>query len=144
MAQVELHGKVVKGVKIYDAPQYEAEIRSRLEGKRFIEKIEREVQHRSLPQNAYFHAVHVPMIHAALVNDLGWDNWTTNDTKEYLKREFLSVDYTDKHGVIFTKVRRTRDLSKQDFGEFLDKVAQFAAQHLHIAIPIPEEYRKAA
>src|SRR5690348_817360 len=71
---------------------------SYFEGNEIEVTLAKKVKHRTSPQNAYFHAAHLPIIHEALVNDCGWDNWTIENTKAFLKDMFLRVELLDKDG----------------------------------------------
>lgn len=112
-------------------------------GKAIDITIEKHVEKRSNPQNAYFHAAHLPLIHDALVNDCGWDNWTIENTKAFLKDMFLRVEVLHKDGKGSGKfiTRGTSDLNTEEFSVFLEQCSLFAWHELKVTIPPASLYK---
>jgi hypothetical protein len=80
---------------------------------------------RSLPQNKYYWGVVVDLVHQGLV-DAGFNEVKTpEDAHEVMKNQFLHQG-------------STVDLTTTQFNEYLDQVAQWAAEYLGISIPLPD------
>lgn len=91
---------------------------------------------RSLPQNNYWHGVIVEEIRIRL-KQLG-HQLTHEDTHEFLKTKFLPVHICDEEGVVLATIAgSTAALNKPEFGELIDRVIEWAASTLEIAIPLP-------
>lgn len=94
---------------------------------------------RSLPQNAFFHAI-LPDIQKGLY-DVGYrEVKTPEDAKEIVKYLFLKRkvrnEETDEEIII---VKKTSELNKEEMSVFIDEVIQWAAEYLSITIYSPNE-----
>lgn len=120
-----VHKRSVK--QSFDLPDgnYEYEIRKR--------------NKRSNKQNAYFHSI-LPQLQQGFY-DAGWEDvLTPDDAKWKVKKMFLTVKvYNEKTGETDEKVRRTRDLNKEEMNRFIEQVLQMAAEYLSITIFSPNE-----
>jgi hypothetical protein len=97
---------------------------------------------RSLNQNSYLHVVFT--LAQKGLHDLGYD-WIRNmeDAKDFYKRMFLTIERPNvQTGEIYKVVRRTRDLSKDEMGEFIDKVREHQLEWAGVNIPTPDEYKQ--
>lgn len=104
------------------------------EGK--LVKVELPKAIRSLPQNAWFHGVIVPMIaHEIGEDDLGY-------VKAILKAKFLSKEAVlagkDGKWDKATVTGRTSRLTKVQFGEFCERCRRWASEFLGLDIPDPQ------
>jgi hypothetical protein len=71
--------------------------------------------------------------------ELGND-FTVEDVHDFCKQEFLKVHVIGNGGeVIGYKPGSTANLTKEEFGIYLDKIILFAAETLCITIPLPNE-----
>lgn len=95
---------------------------------------------RSLPQNAYYWSVMVPMIRDGLYNN-GFDDVTDNeDAHEVIKMEFLTRRIVSKQtGDVKDIYGSTTKLSITEFNQFIEKVCKWAAEYLGVNIPSPNE-----
>lgn len=98
--------------------------------------IKRKFKQRSLPANAYFHGVVVPMI----AEEIGEE---PAETKALLKAMFLSKEKAvagkDNKWEMVKIVGRTSKLSTHHFGLFVEKCRQWASSFLGLVIPDPSK-----
>lgn len=111
---------------------------------------------RSLPQNNYYWGVVIPSIQKA-IHDLGMrmtfnetENWiieylTATDSEfvhTFLKHKFIERMKVDESTgeIIEIKKPSTKNLTKDEFGDYLNRVIQFANETLEIYIPSSNEY----
>jgi len=106
---------------------------------RYYVKIEKKNK-RSLPQNAYYFGVVVPMIKEGLY-EIGYDNITRNEqAHKFLVEKFLQQESVNKKtGEVIYITRSTTDLNTIEFNEYLEKCQKFGAEYLNIYIPSPNE-----
>lgn len=94
---------------------------------------------RSLPQNAYYWGVVVDMVKDGLI-DAGFRDVDAEDAHELLKSKFLKKQvFSEQTGEVMDFYRSTAELTTFEFSEYIEKVAQWAAEYLGIAIPLPNE-----
>lgn len=98
------------------------------------------IKKRSLLQNAYYHAVVVPMIKEGL-REAGYNEVKTNeDAHEVLKHLFLKKQIkSEKSDEEITIAGSTTKLSTADFNKFLEEIWQWASEYLGITIPEPNQ-----
>ena len=111
------------------------------EGQRVKTTIEKFVQKRTNPQNAYFHGVVIPICNQGF-NDLG-HRFNAKKTKENLKKLFLKEDLPLKDGLFIESVKGTSELSTEEMAAFIEQVKQFAAEFLGVYIPDANEQLEA-
>lgn len=104
-------------------------------GKQVKIKFERKSAKRSLPQNSYYHGVVVESVREGFY-DIGY-YMNHDQTHEFLKRNFNPVEIPNKDGVAITVPGSTTELNKVEFGEFIERIAQWAAEYLGVVIPAP-------
>lgn len=95
---------------------------------------------RTLPQNAYYHGVVVPMVKEGL-QSVGYSEVKTNsDAHEILKHLFLKKGIVNnKTDEVLTIAGSTANLKTVEFNAFLEDVWKWAAEYLNITIPAPNE-----
>lgn len=95
---------------------------------------------RTLPQNAYYWSVVVPMVKDGL-RDAGYSEVKTNeDAHEILKHLFLKKKMVnEKNGDEIIIAGSTADLKTVEFNTFLEEIWQWAAEYLGITVPAPNE-----
>ena len=86
---------------------------------------------RSSNQNKYWHGVVLPLIAEEMC-------LYPDETKEFLKRRFLSTEIKVKEK-IYDIVKRTSSLSTIEFNEFVKRCQMFGAKELGLNIPDPNE-----
>lgn len=91
---------------------------------------------RSLPQNNYYFGVVVYEIRKRL-EDLGND-FDSEMVHDILKQRFNSAPVVGPGGEIIGEAgKTTTEMSKEDFGIYLDKIIAWAAEFLDLNIPPP-------
>lgn len=90
-------------------------------------RIERIIPTRSLPQNAFYWA-YLGIIERETGN-------SAKDLHEFAKRKFLPPRWIKIKGEEIKIPTSTKDLSKIDFGDYLDKICAWSG----VPIPSPEE-----
>jgi len=134
---ISANGEVKDGrLKVYKSKEF-AELIRVYEGKQIEVKVSRKHSHRSLQQNAYFHAI-LPFIREAL-KDTG-NIMTVEDIKIMLKSMFLKQDIVDSEGTVMgQRIRGTHELNKVEFGEFMSDCNHWCIEYLSCEIPKPGE-----
>ena len=93
---------------------------------------------RSSPANRYNWSVVVELIYLAL-KDTGWEV-NREGTHELLRVRFLSEDKPiGNDGEFVTRVKSTTELDSVEFGTYIERCKQFAAEYLNTVIPEPNE-----
>lgn len=63
-----------------------------------------------------------------------------DEMHEVLKFRSLKEEVVnEKTGEVFTRIKSTRELSKEDMSEYIDGIIRWAAESLHIICPLPNE-----
>ena len=93
---------------------------------------------RSSPANRYYWGVVVELIYLAL-KESGWEV-NREGTHELLRVRFLSEDKPiGNDGEFVTRVKSTTELDSVEFGTYIERCKQFAAEYLNTVIPEPNE-----
>lgn len=93
---------------------------------------------RSTPANRYYWGVVVELIYLAL-KESGWEV-NREGTHELLRVRFLSEDKPiGNDGEFVTRVKSTTELDSVEFGTYIERCKQFAAEYLNVVIPEPNE-----
>ncbi len=91
---------------------------------------------RSNQQNRYYFGQVVALVQKG-IKDLGHD-LTKEETHEFLKAKFNYKELVNEEtGEVLSLPISTTRLNKTDFGEYISKIQQFAAEFLGIIIPDP-------
>jgi hypothetical protein len=91
---------------------------------------------RSSQQNRYYWGVVVKEIQFRL-NELGND-FETETVHEYLKDKFNKVELIGEGGEVIDYLGgSTTEMNKEEFMVYVDKIIEWAASFLSIAIPLP-------
>ena len=94
---------------------------------------------RSSQQNRYLWGCVYEYVLQGL-KDAGFDAvQTKEDCHMICKNLFLKIQKPDKDGVVLEIFRSTSSLSKTEMMEYIDRVCQWAAEYLNVAIPLPNE-----
>jgi len=93
---------------------------------------------RSTPANRYYWGVVVELIYLAL-KESGWEV-NREGTHELLRVRFLSEDKPiGNDGEFVTRVKSTTELDSVEFGTYIERCKQFAAEYLNTVIPEPND-----
>lgn len=134
--KIEFAGEVINGVvKIRNRKIFDEQVKQ-LEGKQFEGVIEKKRVKRSLPQNAYYWAVVVPLIEERF-KQLGHNEITKQLTHEFLKGKFLYHEIITEHSEVIHLPKGTSETTKSEFMDYIAKVQQWAAETLDLIIPEP-------
>jgi hypothetical protein len=106
-------------------------------GKQVKIKVERQSARRSLKQNAYYHSAVVEVVREGLLN-LGY-SLSHDATHYFLKERFNPIEIPGKDGLVITVPGSTTELNKVEFGEYIERIAQFAAEYLGVEIQAPTQ-----
>ena len=98
------------------------------------------VKHRTLPQNAYYWGVVVPMVFSGL-RDAGFnDVKTKDDAHSIMKHLFLKRKIVNQVNDDCIEIEgSTAELKTVEFNTYLEEIWQWAAEYLGISIPQPNE-----
>lgn len=106
-------------------------------GKQIKIKFEKRSSTRSLPQNSYYHGVVVQEVRLGLIN-IGYD-MSTDEVHHFLKMKFNPVQVASIQGEVIELPGSTTQLTKTSFGEYIERIAQWAAEYLNVVIPAPSQ-----
>jgi hypothetical protein len=100
----------------------------------------KDLRRRSLPQNAYYWGVVVPIVKRGLY-DIGYDEVRTNDdAHEVLKHIHLKKQMVNKKdGDVIDIAGSSAALNIPEFNEYIERVCRWSAEYLGIVIPSPNE-----
>lgn len=102
-------------------------------GRNILVKFERRGAKRSLPQNRYYHGIVVQSVMLGL-REIGY-SLSHDETHYFLKQKFNPVQVPNKDGLAIELPGTTTELNKIEFGEYIERIAQWAAEYLSIEIP---------
>lgn len=105
--------------------------------KNIIIRIEKRRSKRSNQQNRYYWGVVIQEVRLGLI-EIGYD-LSADETHFFLKQKFNSVHIANKDGEALEVPGTTTTLNKVQFGEFIEKIARWAAEYLGITIPSADE-----
>lgn len=93
-----------------------------------------------MPQNAYIHAILIPLFKEAL-NNVGFDEIRTiEQCKDLMKALFLQTEYVNKEtGEVIKSFKNTSELSTFEMTEFIEKAVKYAWENMNFRIPLPNE-----
>lgn len=94
--------------------------------------------HRSGQQNRYYFGCVLPLVKDGLI-DVGYREINTNEaTHDLMKYMFLKKRIVNEEtGEVIETIGSTTDLTTIEFNEYIDRIAQFAAEMLGVVIPPP-------
>lgn len=91
---------------------------------------------RSNQQNRYYFGLVIPLIQQG-IKHLG-TNITKDECHEFLKSKFNAQELVNEETGEFIQIpRSTTALNKEQFGEYISKIQQFASEFLNVVIPDP-------
>jgi single-stranded DNA-specific DHH superfamily exonuclease len=104
-------------------------------GKQVKIKVERNVAKRSLKQNDYYHSGVVEAVREGFLN-IGY-RLSHDETHYFLKERFNSIEIPGNGGILLTVPGSTAQLNKVQFSDYIERIAQFAAEYLGVEIKSP-------
>lgn len=136
MDKVELNGHInEKGEVVIQNRRLLREWASRFKGKNIKIRIECAGSRRSHPQNNFYWGVVVEEIRLALLG-LG-HQMTKEETHEFLKMKFNTVQIANEHGEALEVPGTTTTMTKAEFGEYIERIAQWCVEYLGLVLPQP-------
>lgn len=134
MQRLELTGHIDDSGKIaiHHKPALEEWARQN-PGRNILVKFEKRGSKRSLPQNRYYHGIVVQSVMLGL-RDVGY-HMSHDETHFFLKQKFNPVQIPGNGGAVIELPGTTTQLNKVEFGEYIERIAQWAAEYLGIVIP---------
>ena len=102
-------------------------------GKNVFVKFQGRGSKRSTRQNSYYHGIVVQMVMMGL-REIGYC-LSHDETHFFLKQKFNPVQVPNKDGVAIELPGTTTQLNKVEFSEYIERIAQFAAEYLNVVIP---------
>lgn len=102
-------------------------------GRNILVKFEKRGSKRSHPQNAYYWSC---VVHSVMMGlrEIGY-SLSKDETHFFLKQKFNPVLVPNKDGLAIELPGTTTQLNKIEFSEYVERIAQFAAEYLNIEIP---------
>jgi hypothetical protein len=137
MERLELYGHINEiGEFIpHNRPRFNEWAR-RFPGKEISVRFERKSTKRSDPQNRYYWGCVIKEI-AIRLRDLGHDWLTDEDVHDMMKLKFNHEQIISEEGEVLELPKSTANLTKTQFGEYIDRIRMWAADFLEINIPDP-------
>ena len=128
----------IRDKKIVNMPEMRKVFNALKEGKYLISI--KDFRKRSIPQNAYYWSVVVPLVRKGLY-EAGFDEVRTNDdAHEIIKHVHLKKQMVSKQtGDVIDIAGSSSSLSIPEFNEFIERVCKWASEYLGIYIPSPNE-----
>lgn len=134
MQKLELTGHISDDgqITIHHRPALEEWARQN-PGRNILVKFERRGAKRSLPQNRYYHGIVVQSVLLGL-REIGY-SISHDEVHYFLKQKFNPVQVPNKDGLAIELPGTTTELNKIEFSEYIERIAQWAAEYLNVVIP---------
>lgn len=137
---IEHYGTIKKGKFIPENPTYYAIDLENYEGKRVALKIKDAKGGRSIKMVKYYWPVIVGTLNKYFRDEKVYPFDSREDTHERIKEEFLGTKKTSNlQGDERTVTKSTRDLSNQEFCDFLEEIWKFCIETFGFQIPPPDK-----
>lgn len=135
MVEVVIH---IANKKVINMDEFRKAFNELKDGKHLVTV--KDMRKRSVPQNAYYWAVVVPMVRKGLY-EAGFDAVRTNDdAHEIIKHIHLKKRMVSKQtGEVIDTARSTTELNPPEYNEFLEQVCRWSAEYLGVVIPSPHQ-----
>jgi len=93
---------------------------------------------RTSPQNKYYWSGVIPLVKDGLI-DVGYREITSNEqVHDLMKFMFLKKQIANEEtGEVIETIGSTTKLTTTEFNDYIDRIAQFAAEMLGVVIPPP-------
>lgn len=112
------------------------------EGKSFVLAVKPVKELRSVQQNNYYWGVVLKITAIAISEALG-KKFSPDYAHEFFKGEFLKEDLEivrDGQTIVVPRIKSTAELTKGEFGEYVEKIKEWAQDKLNCFVPSPESY----
>lgn len=135
MVEVVIH---ISNKKVINMAEFREAFNRLKDGKHLVTV--KDIRRRSVPQNAYYWGVIVPMVRRGLY-EAGYEEVKTNDdAHEVMKHVHLKKRVVSRQtGDVIDLAGSSADLSIPEFAEYIERICQWAAEYLNVVIPSPYE-----
>ncbi|MBK7885165.1 MAG: hypothetical protein IPJ81_16280 [Chitinophagaceae bacterium] len=135
MVEVIIH---INNRKVINMKEFREAFNQLKDGKHLVTV--KDMRKRSIPQNAYYWGVVVPMVKKGLY-DAGYDEVTTNeDAHEVMKHIHLRKRIVSKQtGDVIDISNSSAKLSIPEFNIYIEAICKWASEYLGIVIPSPND-----
>lgn len=138
MKKISINSKVKDGV-LQTNRQFISDTIKTFEGKDVVITIEIRKKKRSNEQNAYYHAVIIPLCQDGFKNVFG-EHFSATEVHDYLKSKFLFKELVNQNtGEIERFSKSTTENSTIEMEIYHDQIRAFALEFLGVNIPLPNE-----
>jgi len=95
---------------------------------------------RSNKQNAYYWAAVIAVTRLNMI-DMGYNGITADQVHDFFKGKFNSAELVNPEtGELIAMVpQSTTGMNKEQFMEYIEKIAQWSAEWLQVSIPMPNQ-----
>lgn len=130
----------VKGGNLFikDRNLFNQEIKTLDEAKEYQIVIKKKQKPRSNGQNRYYWGIALPLVLRGLKN-AGFDVYSKEDAHDVVKLKFLKTEIQNDSGEFIHTFKSTKNMSTQEFKEFIDIIQYWASEYLNEYIPAPNE-----
>lgn len=134
MQKLELTGHIDETgrITIHHKPALEEWARQNT-SRNILVKFEKRGAKRSSNQNRYYHGIVVQSVMLGL-RELGY-SLSHDETHFFLKQKFNPIQVPGNGGALIELPGTTTQLNKIEFGEYIERIAQWVAEYLSIEIP---------
>ena len=135
MVEVVIH---ISNRKVVNMKEFQEAFNQLKDGKHLVTV--KDMRKRSMPQNAYYWGVIVPMVRKGLY-EAGYDEVTTNDdAHEVMKHIHLRKRIVSKQtGDVIDISNSSAKLSIPEFNIYIEAICKWASEYLGIVIPSPND-----
>lgn len=103
----------------------------------FVEINIKHARKRSNPQNRYYWGAMIPIVRQGL-KEVGIE-MSSEQTHDLLKFRFLKKEFVTSDGEIIESIGSSKELSKLEFNEYIERIQMWSAEYLNVNIPDPNE-----
>lgn len=138
MKSISINTSVVNGTLKQNRNRIKDAIEA-FEGKDIVITLKRRSRQRSLNQNAYYHAVLIPLTYEGIKNTWG-DVYTNQQVHEFLKNRFLCTErYNEQTGEVIRLPKSTTENTTTEMEEYHSNIREFLLDWFGCKAPMPNE-----
>jgi len=138
MKKIEINSSVKDGVLATNRNKISEAIKS-FDGKNIVITIEKSKKKRSNNQNAFYHAVVIPIMKDAFKDAWG-EYYSATEIHEALKAKYcFKEQINEATGEIIQIPISTTNFNTIEWEEYIDKIRAFAMEWFNVIIPMPNE-----
>lgn len=130
------YGTVSDGRLVLDARQAFIEAVRTLEGRQIVLEL-RQSRKRSNQQNRYYWGAVLPIVQYGM-QQVGV-TMSIEQVHDLMKFKHLQTEYVTTDGEIINSIGSTTALNPIEFGDYIDRIREWALEYLNIDIPEPNQ-----